>query len=88
MNTVHTAKEAMANRTYVTFGPKYIGQVIAGKKHSDVEKNASFAVALGVVTPKRAAQLRPETLFQKLVTAVNSVKKEEIPTRGRAVHFQ
>lgn len=73
------AREAMQQRTRVSFGKAYLRDVIAGTQR-DVAKQISHAVAIGAVSEKNALRMKFGTVHEKLVEALQSTPAEEQPT--------
>lgn len=77
------AREAMQQRTRVTFGKAYLRDLVAGVQR-DFGKHLSLAVALGVASQAKARKMKPETLTAKLIEAVQQTPEKDLP---RAAEF-
>jgi ribosomal protein S15P/S13E len=79
------AREAMENRSRVTFGKAYIRDVIAGTQR-DFAKQLTHAIALGIGTPSQLKKLAPETLRERLAEHLKAHKKDDAPRNAEFLH--
>jgi hypothetical protein len=78
------ARIAMGNRNYVTFGPAYIRDILAGTQR-DTEKQISHAIALRLGTQRQLRRLQPHVLLALLAAAL-SKPTVKLASNAKCVH--
>lgn len=80
-----SAREAMEQRTRVSFGRAYFDALLEGRQR-DFQKHLALAVALGVATAGRAKRMKPDVLVERLVETVKATPAEQLPRNAKCVH--
>jgi LEA14-like dessication related protein len=83
-NADSRAQVAMSNRTRVSFGPAYFRKLIAGTQR-DVNKHASLAVKMGLLTASRVKRMPAKKLIEVLQTAVKETPVESLPKNAEFI---
>lgn len=84
-NSRPSAREAMEQRTRVSFGQAYFTALLEGRQR-DFQKHLALAVALGVTTAGRAKRMKPAVLVERLVETVKVTPPEQLPRNAKCVH--
>ena len=86
-NVDSRSQVAMANRTRVSFGPAYFRDLIAGTQR-DVNKHASLAVKMGLLTASRVRRMPAKKLIEVLQAAVKQTPTEQLPKNAEFIRAQ
>lgn len=83
VKTRRAAKEQMASRTRVSFGPAFVRDCRAGVQ-TDARKVLAFAIALGVGKAYELKKLKAETVAEKVKAKLEAMPADaELPKNAK-----